>query len=149
MNRQYKLSKFEKAFWQISRKMSYEWKKIYQERFPGSQSHILFLLERDGQMKMSKLAEAVNLTPGAVTTASNHLIENEYIERTQDDQDRRVIYLALTKKGSLALNELQNEGRKIIQIIFKDASNDQLDMIVEMFEQANTNIDKLRKINNQ
>lgn len=149
MNRQNKLSEFEKSFWQISRKMSHEWKKIYQEKFPGSQSHILFLLERDGQMKMSELAEAVNLTPGAVTTASNHLIESAYVERTQDKNDRRVIYLALTKKGSIALSELQNEGKKIIQIIFEDASNDQLDMIYHMFEEANINIDKLRGASNK
>src|SRR5699024_739968 len=147
MNRQNKLSEFEKTFWQVSRKMSYEWKAIYQEKFPGSQSHIIFLLKRDGQMKMSELAEAINLTPGAVTTSANHLVKNEYIERIQNLKDRRVVYLALTKKGSSALSELQNEGRKIIQTVFKNADNNQLDMMTQLFQQANTNIDKLRKVN--
>lgn len=149
MNREDKLSKFEKSFWQISRKMSYEWKKIYQEKFPGSQSHIVFLLEREGNMKMSELAEAINLTPGAITTATGHLIQNGYIERIQNEQDKRVTYLSITNKGSLALNELQNKGRKIVKIIFKDASNEQFEIMFQVFENAIINIDKLREVNNK
>src|SRR5699024_551633 len=149
MNRQNKLSEFEKTFWQVSRKMSYAWKAIYQDKFPGSQSHIISLLNRDGQMKMSELAEAINLTPGAVTTSANHLIKNEYIERIQNQEDRRVVYLALTKKSTSTLSELQNEGQKIIQTIFKHATNDQLNMMTQLFQQANTNIDKLRNENNK
>src|SRR5690625_4578713 len=129
INRQYDFEEFERLFWQLSREMGYQWRKIYNDTFPGSQSHILFLLERKGPQKMSELAETLHLTPGAVTTASDRLIDQGYIARTRDKTDRRVTHLEMTQKGKQILNELQNQGRKIMKSVFKDISNEDLGKI--------------------
>src|SRR5690625_5359629 len=105
INRQYDFEEFERLFWQLSREMGYQWRKIYNDTFPGSQSHILFLIERKGPQKMSELAETLHLTPGAVTTASDRLIYQGYIARNSDAADRRVSRLDLTDKGKEKLNE--------------------------------------------
>lgn len=136
---------FEKLYWNISKKMSYLWKDIFEQQFPGSQSHILFLLERRGSMKMSELAESLHLTPGAVTTASDKLIENGYITRVRDEQDRRVVYLQMTNKGKEVLTALQKEGRKLMKLVFNDLSEQDLYFLISTFEQAEENINKLRK----
>ena len=41
------------------------------------------------------------VTLGTVTTSLNNLERKGYIERIRSDQDRRVVYLHLTKKGRL------------------------------------------------
>lgn len=145
MARQDDFPEFEKLFWQLSREMGYRWKQIYQKTFPGSQSHILFLLERNGPKKMSELAESLHLTPGAVTTASDRLIEHTYIARTRDKKDRRVVQLDLTEKGRVALNDLQNEGRKIMKLVFNDITDSNLKMMNEIFKRATINIDNIGK----
>lgn len=145
MEQQQHFHKFENLFWQLSRNMGYLWKKIYAQSFPGSQSHILFTLERSGPKKMSELASILYLTPGAVTTASDRLIENGYIARVRNEEDRRVVHLELTTKGSEALKSLQNEGRKIMRKIFHDISDDDLKKINDIFEQAMLNIDSVGK----
>lgn len=134
---------FEKLFWKLSREMGYLWKRIYEQTFPGSQSHILFLLERNGTKRMSELADALHLTPGAVTTASDRLIDHGYIDRIRDEKDRRVIYLELTQKGKETLNELQNEGRRIMRLVFNDISETDLKMMNYIFEQATINLDNI------
>ncbi|MGM8212717.1 MarR family winged helix-turn-helix transcriptional regulator [Virgibacillus sp. W0430] len=136
---------FEKLFWDISKDMSHLWKKIFNKRFPGSQSYILFLLERNGPKRMSEIAEYLKLTPGAVTIASDRLLENGYIDRVRDEKDRRVVYLKITEKGRVSLKELQNEGRKTTKLVFNHVSNTDLQRMIAVFRQASKNIDGIRK----
>jgi len=141
--RQGAFNEFERLFWQLSREMGYQWRKVYDDTFPGSQSHILFLLERNGPQRMSELAEILHLTPGAVTTASDRLIDEGYIARISDKTDRRVARLEMTHKGKETLNELQNKGRKIMKLVFNDISDKDLEKLNDIFKQATINIDKI------
>ncbi|AZU64292.1 MarR family winged helix-turn-helix transcriptional regulator [Neobacillus mesonae] len=136
---------FVKLYWNLSRDMNYIWKDIFNRQFPGSQSHILFLLERNGPKKMSEVAELLHLTPGAVTTASDKLIEHGYIARIRDEQDRRVVYLEMTGKGREAITELQEEGRMAMKKVFSHLSDKDLEFLMGTFEQAIQNISDLRK----
>ncbi|CAM3260663.1 MarR family transcriptional regulator [Filibacter tadaridae] len=141
MDRQRSLHDLEDLFWQLSRKMEHLWKDIYAKTFPGSQSRIMYLLEQNGPRKMSELANSIHITAGAITTASNLLIENGYITRLRNEQDRRVVHLDLTDKGKTTLNELQNEGREIMKLIFHDISDADLERMHTLFKQASSNID--------
>ncbi|MEI3607680.1 MarR family transcriptional regulator [Pseudogracilibacillus sp. SE30717A] len=142
-DQQHLINDFEKSFWNLRRKMKYMWEEIYEQKFPGSQSHILYMLGKNGPKKMSELANSLYLTPGAVTTASDHLISNGYIARTRNEKDRRVVHLELTQKGKSALKDLQNEGRKRIELVFKDVSDSELKMMNDIFNQAIKNIDNI------
>lgn len=143
MENQNDFHEFEKLFWKLSREMAHIWEKIYKDTFPGSQSHILFLLQRNGPNKMSELAVALHLTPGAITTASDRLNEQGYISRLRDKEDRRVVHLELTEKGSSKLKELQSEGQKIMKLVFKDVSDADIAMMNTIFKDATINIDNI------
>ncbi|MEK4425047.1 MarR family winged helix-turn-helix transcriptional regulator [Solibacillus sp. FSL K6-1523] len=138
-------TRFEKLYWHLNRNMSYVWKDIFEQRFPGSQSHILFVLERSGPLKMSELADSLNLTPGAVTVASDKLICQGYIERTRNEEDRRVVYLKLTDKAGESLKTVRDEGRIAMRTVFSHLSETDLDHIVHVFEQAASNLNNIRK----
>lgn len=145
MNRQEHFHSFEILFWHLSREMENLWKSIYAKNFPGSQSRIMYLLKQDGPKKMSELATALHITAGAVTTASNLLIQHGYITRIRNEEDRRVVHLAITEKGRSTLDELQNEGRNMMKVVFKDLSNEDLKRMHAIFEQASLNIDDIFK----
>ncbi|WOV87055.1 MarR family transcriptional regulator [Sporosarcina oncorhynchi] len=138
-------SEFGKLYWGLSREMSYMWKDIFEKHFPGSQSHILFLLERHGQKKMSEVAESLYLTPGAVTTASDKLLKNGYIERVRDEQDRRSVYIAITDLGRETITKLQREGLAVMKVVFGHSSDKELGFLIETFKQANTTVSRIRK----
>ncbi|MHA6261206.1 MarR family winged helix-turn-helix transcriptional regulator [Sporosarcina sp. CAU 1771] len=143
MNRQDNFREFEILFWQLSRKTEYLWKNLYAKTFPGSQSRIMYLLEQKGPMKMSEFASTLHITAGAITTASNILIENGYISRLRDETDRRVVHLALTEKGSRTLNALKDEGFKMMQSIFNNVTDQDLKTMRTIFKQASINIDNM------
>ncbi|RKD23152.1 hypothetical protein BEP19_13115 [Ammoniphilus oxalaticus] len=149
-NEQHLFGQFERVYWHLSKKLGSLWKQIFEERFPGSQSHMLFLLERNGAHKrMSELADALNLTPGAATTVADKLIENGYITRLRDQDDRRVVYLKITNKGKEAIRELQNEGSELMRLVFNDLSDADLTFFINCFERASRNIDDLRRGKNE
>lgn len=136
---------FEASFWELSRKTELLWSDIFKESFPGSQSKIMYLLKQDGFMKMSEVAESLQLTAGAVTTAANHLINRNYIERFSSPDDRRIIQLRLTALGEKTLTDLENKGHAYLQHVFQHVEVEDLKKMEQLFATAITNIDSLEK----
>src|SRR5699024_5036531 len=113
------------------------------QTFPGSQSHIMVMLQKNGQQNMSELADDLHITAGADTSASNHLIEHRYIVRICDEQDRRIVRLDLTEKGSKTLKHLQAKIQIIIKSVFHGISNHYLKTLHTAFEKATNSIDNM------
>lgn len=132
--------RFEELFWKVTRSMGQVWTKIFEKHLPGSQSYLIFMLERKGPTRMSELADALHLTAGAVTIASDKLIERGYVERKRDEQDRRVVYLVLTEKGQETMEMLRSEGRQMMKHVFSHLSESELHRMIESFEEANGKI---------
>lgn len=143
MTRSERFKNFEKVFWQLSRKMEHRWQTIYAKTFPGSQSQIMYLIAEKGPLKMSELAASLHITAGAVTTASNLLIERGYLVRLPNEVDRRVIQLDITEKGRTEIEQLQMEGKKVLRAVFKDVSDEDFEMMYLIFERALVNIDEI------
>lgn len=93
---------------------------------------------------MSDLANELHITAGAVTTASNILIKNEYIMRIRNEEDRRVVHLDLTENGRRKLNELRETGKEMMKLVFKDLSDEELKNMLAAFKQASANIDSMQ-----
>ncbi|MGG0643014.1 MarR family transcriptional regulator [Sporosarcina gallistercoris] len=136
--------KFEELFWNVTRDMSKMWKQIFESHLPGSQSHLVFTLARKGPMKMSEIAQILGLTAGAVTGASDKLIDNGYVTRIRDKKDRRIVYLGITDEGRAMLHQLQTVGRTKMTEAFSHINEDQMPMIIEVFEQAAANISTMK-----
>ncbi|WJY28360.1 MULTISPECIES: MarR family winged helix-turn-helix transcriptional regulator [Sporosarcina] len=136
--------KFEELFWNVTRDMGRIWKDIFISHFPGSQSQLVFTLARKGRLKMSELAKILGLTAGAVTAASDKLIENGYVLRIRDDKDRRIIYLEITDKGRKELQQLRLAGRRKMAEAFAGMDAAQLEVMLIVFEQAATNISAMK-----
>lgn len=63
--------------------------------------HTIDVIGKFPEATPSKVSKELMVTLGTVTTSLNNLERKGYIERIRSDQDRRVVYLHLTKKGRL------------------------------------------------
>lgn len=79
---------------------------------------------------MSEVAKELSVTVGTLTVAVNHLVKKDYVERIRSEDDRRVVKLALTKKGKLVFRVHQAFHRKMVQEILKDMDNQQEDVLI-------------------
>jgi DNA-binding MarR family transcriptional regulator len=78
----------------------------------GAEKHILLLI---GEMKkgqpvtISEIANKIGVTLAAVTHQINALEQEGLIERLQDKEDRRLVFIALSKKGQVQVVKLKKE----------------------------------------
>lgn len=71
-----------------------------------AQLHIMFTLQRSGEMTMSRLAEVLNVSLSNATGLIDRLEERGYIERDGVPTDRRIVLVRVTPAGEKMLGEV-------------------------------------------
>lgn len=71
-----------------------------------AQLHILYTLQRNGQMTMSRLAEVLNVSLSNATGLIDRVEERGFVERTRVPEDRRIVLIRVTPKGEQMLEEI-------------------------------------------
>ncbi|WP_249728023.1 MarR family transcriptional regulator, partial [Bacillus paralicheniformis] len=57
-------------------------------------------------MRTTEIADCFSVTPGAVTSMCDKLVKLELIQRIRENNDRRVIKMALTNNGDQKVQEI-------------------------------------------
>ena len=73
---------------------------VAESEFTTSQMHVLMWLGTDGPQTMGHLARLVGITEKTMTGVVDRLERDGFLQRTRDQADRRVVRVALTKKGA-------------------------------------------------
>ncbi len=77
-----------------------------------TQFFVLDALIQQRVFKMSVLARAMGVKLGNMTTIIDRMIKNGLVRRYRSDDDRRVVYVALTPKGEELATRARAERRK-------------------------------------
>jgi len=87
-------------------------------RLTHQQFVILHYLNREGATKMSDLARMMSVTTAAMTGLVTRLVRDGYVMRENDPDDRRIVRIALTPKGSRVARYMDEQGRRTIMDIY-------------------------------
>lgn len=79
---------------------------------------ILNSLERQGENRMTDLANFMSVTTAAMTGLIDRLVRDGYVERAEDPDDRRIIKVRATAKGSVLVRKVNLQKRQMIIDIF-------------------------------
>ncbi len=60
---------------------------------------LLYALLENGPSSISEISQRLKITQGVVSRMVERLVEKGIVERTRDKEDRRVVYVSLSKKG--------------------------------------------------
>ncbi|WP_028610610.1 MarR family winged helix-turn-helix transcriptional regulator [Paenibacillus harenae] len=83
-------------------KLSREWKNNMEQSLAPlteGQLNVLELLMQHQPMKPSDLLQYLATTPAAITTLLDRMERNELIERSRDNNDRRIVWVSVSEKG--------------------------------------------------
>jgi DNA-binding MarR family transcriptional regulator len=78
-----------------------------------AQIRVIHILKHIQPVSFKALASKMLLTPGAISQFLDPLLKNGYVKRSQDENDRRVSYIALTDKGNQKAEKLSENFRTI------------------------------------
>lgn len=102
------------------------------------QHYTLRYIHRVGTCTSTELAEAFEVKKSAITAIINRLTEKELIKRTRDENDRRVIYLTLTEKGTDLFTKTEEKIRKLVESIIISFEESEIVTFIETYEKLNT-----------
>lgn len=88
--------------------------------------HVLSLLEADGPLSMTHLAEALDVSVASVTGIVDRLEQRGFVERQRGQGDRRVILVQRTPAGEAVFNDLAAHRRERLTRLLAEFSDEEL-----------------------
>ena len=107
----------------------------------------LHVIEAIGEesLTMNELSEKLGITMGTATVAINKLSEKLFIDRERSEEDRRKVYVRLSKKGLMAYKYHGNFHSNILEKVTTNVEKEKLDIFIEVFEKIVENLNRIKK----
>jgi DNA-binding MarR family transcriptional regulator len=94
-----------------------------------AQLHIMFTLQRSGDMTMSNLADVLNVSLSNATGLIDRLEERGYIARERVETDRRVVLVRVTPAGEQMLDEVDALSDALLRSVLERLPASQLKVV--------------------
>jgi DNA-binding MarR family transcriptional regulator len=88
----------------------------------GSRAHLVWELHRLGPSTQQTLAEALGVTPRAITGLVDALTDRGFVTREPHPRDRRATLVTFTKQGERAAKALERDHFQLAGRLFGDMS---------------------------
>lgn len=111
---------------------------------PGGSAAVMTLLERHGEMRMSRLADLLAVNMSVTSRHVAHAVERGWIERVPDLDDRRSRILRLTPAGRELLDELARRTTETFARVLSDWTDDEVGQLNTMLARLRENFGDCR-----
>ncbi|HET7657368.1 MAG TPA: MarR family transcriptional regulator [Bacillales bacterium] len=98
------------------------------------QDAVLRYIRENQPCTSSGLSKAFYVEKSAVTAIINRLVNKNFIERERSEEDRRVVYLKLTKQGEQFQMECQERVNRIIEKIISQFDEKEIESFMKTYE---------------
>ncbi len=92
-------------------------------------------LEQNGNNTMSQIANSLNISVGALTTAVNTLIRKGYLKRAAYEADRRIVLVNATASGQAVNNKHEEFHQLMLEQVAAVIDEDDLESLTLSLEQ--------------
>ncbi len=82
--------------------------------------HVIEAIEKTEVPTMTHIARRLRITVGTLTTSISRLVEKGYVKRYRDLEDKRKVFLSLTKKAYEVLEEHDLFHEEMIEATIQD-----------------------------
>ena len=134
------IEEFYKVFYEIEELMLKQGIKC----LTTTELHVIEAVGND-ELTMNELSDKLGITMGTATVAVNKLNDKGFIKRERSSDDRRKVFVTLSKKGLEALKYHDLFHKTIIAKITKDLTNGELEEFSSIFgkllKNLNTQLD--------
>ena len=129
------IEEFYKVFYEIEELMLKQGIKC----LTTTELHVIEAVGND-ELTMNELSDKLGITMGTATVAVNKLNDKGFIKRERSSDDRRKVFVTLSKKGLEALKYHDLFHKTIIAKITKDLTNNELEEFTSIFSKILKNL---------
>lgn len=130
---------FKKRMWLDSFKMKESLKD-----YNPSEIHCIAYIGEEEDSNVTRMAEAFDMTRGAVSKLTKKLVKKGLIENYQKPFNRKEVYFRLTGQGKAIFrihNEIHRGFKERDQLFFEQVTEEQLNVITEFAKKYNMYLD--------
>jgi len=110
-----------------------------------SQLELLFVLKQLQPVTSKKLADHMQLTPGAVSQLVEGLADEAFVSRETDPSDRRLQILRLSKSGMQELQRIEKNRHELFKHVLDDLTDDELALLLRINQKIATHLSAIAK----
>lgn len=115
-----------------------------------SEVHTLEAIEKAKEdNKMTDIAQLLNITASTLSINVNRLVKKGYIDKVQDEKDRRVVHLILTNAAVNVLEIHHQFHKELIDSFFTDLHIDEDDVLLQSLERVLEHLKNLKNLKNR
>lgn len=92
---------------------------------------VMEVLYSKGEQPIQIIGNKVLLASSSITYVIDQLEKKNFIERKVNESDRRVTLVSLTKEGQEKMEDIFPQHSEVIQELFKDLSEDEINVFSE------------------
>ena len=101
---------------------------------------LIGFIGRNGEVIMRQVAEQCDVPLSTATWCVDKLVEKKYLHRFHSQEDRRIVKVALTKKGIGVFQLFQRKKLEMAQRMLEDISPEKQEFLIETLEQVALNL---------
>jgi MarR family transcriptional regulator, organic hydroperoxide resistance regulator len=99
-----------------------------------AQFHILNYIGSSDRCRATDIANMMEVKPSAVTLMIDRLEAHQWVRRSQDAFDRRVVVIELTEEGKNILSKAKKISEEVLKHYLSNLSQDDLIRLLEIYE---------------
>ncbi|UQS31602.1 MarR family transcriptional regulator [Streptomyces fradiae] len=111
---------------------------------PGGAAAVLALLDRHGDMRLSRLAELLAVDMSVTSRHVAHVVEQGWVERSPDPGDRRSRILRLTPAGREVLDDLKQRATDLLADRLREWPDDDVGQLVTLLTRLRASFGDVR-----
>ncbi len=105
---------------------------------PFSQYRLLKKIDQHGKSCLSDLSSHSHMKKGNISRSINKLVKNNLVVRERDPNDRRKVYLTLTKKGKKKLETIRDIEKSFVRDLYASIPSDRIGDYITMINEFST-----------
>ena len=112
--------------------------------YKPSEVHCIEYIGKNVDSNVTKLAESLYMTKGAISKITKKLIEKDFIESYQKSDNKKEIYFRLTEQGEVIYKvheELHKEFRERDKAVFEQVTEEQIDSMLGFVKKYSGHLD--------
>lgn len=132
------IEQFQNAFFAVYRKLGPDLGLPPGISLTGPQTMMLYTILRHQPCQVTKLAQMMEVKPGAITVMIDRLLHQGMVERTYDAKDRRVVLLTLSAHGLEIIEEIRKLRFETISRYLSELEPEEVAALLSTFDKLSS-----------
>ena len=122
--------------------------KLIDLNIRSGQHDFLYVISKNEGISQKELSEFLYVGKSTTAKAVKNLIENNYVKKVQDENDKRIYRLSLTEEGKKVMPKIDATFLELVAIFSKDLSKKEEEQTVTVLKRIlHTISEEKNKIN--